>query len=149
MSWERVCGGWWGVGGREVSTCRETPGEHPAQAVDWGHFPIFSISGCSFFAFTLVLSAAAKLSCSYSGFSSPRVEWKFTHGDITSLVCYNNKITGELLTSLLPAWAVEGLIDCAWIPGEGYAQVPWPPDRPSWGKERAPCALGAAGTCVS
>uniref|UniRef100_A0A8D0IAE7 Junctional adhesion molecule A n=2 Tax=Sus scrofa TaxID=9823 RepID=A0A8D0IAE7_PIG len=35
----------------------------------------------------------AKLSCSYSGFSSPRVEWKFTHGDITSLVCYNNKIT--------------------------------------------------------
>uniref|UniRef100_A0A8D1G4Q1 Junctional adhesion molecule A n=2 Tax=Sus scrofa TaxID=9823 RepID=A0A8D1G4Q1_PIG len=37
----------------------------------------------------------AKLSCSYSGFSSPRVEWKFTHGDITSLVCYNNKITAS------------------------------------------------------
>uniref|UniRef100_A0A3Q1MSB5 Junctional adhesion molecule A n=2 Tax=Bos TaxID=9903 RepID=A0A3Q1MSB5_BOVIN len=35
----------------------------------------------------------AKLSCSYSGFSSPRVEWKFTHGDIRGLVCYNNKIT--------------------------------------------------------
>uniref|UniRef100_A0A8C0CJ03 Junctional adhesion molecule A n=1 Tax=Balaenoptera musculus TaxID=9771 RepID=A0A8C0CJ03_BALMU len=35
----------------------------------------------------------AKLSCSYSGFSSPRVEWKFAHGDITSLVCYRNKIT--------------------------------------------------------
>ncbi|XP_070251909.1 junctional adhesion molecule A [Myotis yumanensis] len=35
----------------------------------------------------------AKLSCSYSGFSSPRVEWKFAQGDITSLVCYNNKIT--------------------------------------------------------
>ncbi|KAB1260559.1 Junctional adhesion molecule A [Camelus dromedarius] len=37
----------------------------------------------------------ATLSCSYSGFSSPRVEWKFTHGDITSLVCYNNKITAS------------------------------------------------------
>uniref|UniRef100_A0A7N5JUK8 Junctional adhesion molecule A n=1 Tax=Ailuropoda melanoleuca TaxID=9646 RepID=A0A7N5JUK8_AILME len=35
----------------------------------------------------------AKLSCSYSGFSSPRVEWKFAQGDVTSLVCYNNKIT--------------------------------------------------------
>ncbi|XP_045694640.1 junctional adhesion molecule A [Phyllostomus hastatus] len=35
----------------------------------------------------------AKLSCSYSGFSAPRVEWKFAQGDITSLVCYNNKIT--------------------------------------------------------
>uniref|UniRef100_A0A673UB83 Junctional adhesion molecule A n=1 Tax=Suricata suricatta TaxID=37032 RepID=A0A673UB83_SURSU len=35
----------------------------------------------------------AKLSCSYSGFSSPRVEWKFTKGGITRLVCYNNKIT--------------------------------------------------------
>ncbi|XP_066227384.1 junctional adhesion molecule A [Saccopteryx leptura] len=34
-----------------------------------------------------------KLSCSYSGFSSPRVEWKFAQGDITSLVCYNSKIT--------------------------------------------------------
>ncbi|XP_039102387.1 junctional adhesion molecule A isoform X2 [Hyaena hyaena] len=37
----------------------------------------------------------AKLSCSYSGFTSPRVEWKFTRGDITSLVCYNNKITAS------------------------------------------------------
>nr|KAF6413160.1 F11 receptor [Molossus molossus] len=35
----------------------------------------------------------AKLSCIYSGFSSPRIEWKFAQGDITSLVCYNNKIT--------------------------------------------------------
>ncbi|XP_054443855.1 junctional adhesion molecule A [Pteronotus mesoamericanus] len=35
----------------------------------------------------------AKLSCSFSGFSSPRVEWKFAQGDITSLVCYNSKIT--------------------------------------------------------
>ncbi|KAM8817795.1 junctional adhesion molecule A isoform 1-T2 [Rhynchonycteris naso] len=34
-----------------------------------------------------------KLSCSYSGFSYPRVEWKFAQGDITSLVCYNSKIT--------------------------------------------------------
>uniref|UniRef100_A0A8C9DSA0 Junctional adhesion molecule A n=1 Tax=Prolemur simus TaxID=1328070 RepID=A0A8C9DSA0_PROSS len=33
------------------------------------------------------------LSCSYTGFSSPRVEWKFVRGDTTSLVCYNNKIT--------------------------------------------------------
>ncbi|XP_045311211.1 junctional adhesion molecule A isoform X1 [Leopardus geoffroyi] len=37
----------------------------------------------------------AKLSCSYSGFSNPRVEWKFAHGDITSLVCYKNKITAS------------------------------------------------------
>lgn len=37
----------------------------------------------------------AKLSCSYSGFSSPRVEWKFAQGDTTSLVCYNNKITAS------------------------------------------------------
>ncbi|XP_016065938.1 PREDICTED: junctional adhesion molecule A [Miniopterus natalensis] len=35
----------------------------------------------------------AKLPCTYSDFSSPRVEWKFAQGDITSLVCYNNKIT--------------------------------------------------------
>ncbi|KAI2520010.1 F11R isoform 3 [Pan troglodytes] len=34
-----------------------------------------------------------KLSCAYSGFSSPRVEWKFDQGDTTRLVCYNNKIT--------------------------------------------------------
>uniref|UniRef100_A0A8C7A0S1 Junctional adhesion molecule A n=1 Tax=Neovison vison TaxID=452646 RepID=A0A8C7A0S1_NEOVI len=38
-------------------------------------------------------NSPAKLLCSYSGFSSPRVEWKFAQGDITSLVCYNNKIT--------------------------------------------------------
>lgn len=37
----------------------------------------------------------AKLPCSYSGFSSPRVEWKFAQGDTTSLVCYNNKITAS------------------------------------------------------
>ncbi|XP_077647244.1 junctional adhesion molecule A isoform X2 [Urocitellus parryii] len=36
-----------------------------------------------------------KLPCSYSGFSSPRVEWKFVQGDTTSLVCYNNKITAS------------------------------------------------------
>ncbi|OWK04519.1 F11R [Cervus elaphus hippelaphus] len=41
------------------------------------------------------LETTAKLSCSYSGFSSPRVEWKFTHGDIRGLVCYNNKITAS------------------------------------------------------
>ncbi|XP_006895606.1 PREDICTED: junctional adhesion molecule A [Elephantulus edwardii] len=35
------------------------------------------------------------LYCSYSGFSSPRVEWKFVHGDTTSLVCYNSKITAS------------------------------------------------------
>ncbi|XP_072500073.1 junctional adhesion molecule A [Notamacropus eugenii] len=33
------------------------------------------------------------LRCSYSGFSSPRVEWKFVRGSTTSLVCYDNKIT--------------------------------------------------------
>lgn len=35
------------------------------------------------------------LSCSYSGFTSPRVEWKFTNGDTTSLVCYDSKITAS------------------------------------------------------
>uniref|UniRef100_A0A2K5D7I6 Junctional adhesion molecule A n=1 Tax=Aotus nancymaae TaxID=37293 RepID=A0A2K5D7I6_AOTNA len=38
---------------------------------------------------------AVKLSCTYSGFSSPRVEWKFDHGDTTRLVCYNSKITSS------------------------------------------------------
>ncbi|KAM9242112.1 junctional adhesion molecule A [Dugong dugon] len=37
----------------------------------------------------------AMLSCSYSGFSSPRVEWKFAQGDTTSLVCYNSNITAS------------------------------------------------------
>ncbi|XP_023555607.1 junctional adhesion molecule A [Octodon degus] len=36
-----------------------------------------------------------KLDCAYSGFSSPRVEWKFVHGDTTRLVCYSNKITAS------------------------------------------------------
>ncbi|XP_055993819.1 junctional adhesion molecule A [Sorex fumeus] len=40
-------------------------------------------------------NSTATLTCSYSGYSSPRVEWKFTHGDVTSLVCYNNKITAS------------------------------------------------------
>ncbi|XP_077012757.1 junctional adhesion molecule A [Tamandua tetradactyla] len=35
----------------------------------------------------------AKLSCSYSGFVSPRVEWKFAQGNTASLVSFNNKIT--------------------------------------------------------
>uniref|UniRef100_A0A7N4PGW5 Junctional adhesion molecule A n=1 Tax=Sarcophilus harrisii TaxID=9305 RepID=A0A7N4PGW5_SARHA len=35
----------------------------------------------------------ATLSCYYSGFSSPRVEWKFVQGSTTSLVCYDSKIT--------------------------------------------------------
>ncbi|OBS82758.1 hypothetical protein A6R68_23245, partial [Neotoma lepida] len=34
-----------------------------------------------------------KLSCTYSGFSSPRVEWKFVQGGTTTLVCYNSQIT--------------------------------------------------------
>ncbi|XP_006861825.1 PREDICTED: junctional adhesion molecule A [Chrysochloris asiatica] len=37
----------------------------------------------------------ATLSCSHSGFSSARVEWKFVQGDITSLVCFNNKVTAS------------------------------------------------------
>ncbi|XP_045154354.1 junctional adhesion molecule A [Echinops telfairi] len=37
----------------------------------------------------------ARLTCIYSGFSNPRVEWKFVQGDTTSLVCYNNKITAS------------------------------------------------------
>ncbi|XP_040859308.1 junctional adhesion molecule A [Ochotona curzoniae] len=36
-----------------------------------------------------------KLPCTYSGFSNPRVEWKFVQGSTTSLVCYNNKITAS------------------------------------------------------
>ncbi|KAM6217241.1 junctional adhesion molecule A [Rhynchocyon petersi] len=40
-------------------------------------------------------NSPATLQCSYSGFSSPRVEWKFVQGDTTSLVCYNNKITAS------------------------------------------------------
>lgn len=50
--------------------------------------------------------AAVKLSCSYSGFVSPRVEWKFAQGDTTSLVCYNNKITGQ--SARLPPWDPPG-----------------------------------------
>ncbi|XP_008578458.1 PREDICTED: junctional adhesion molecule A [Galeopterus variegatus] len=37
----------------------------------------------------------AKLSCTFSGFSSPRVEWKFVQGQTTSFVCYDNKITSS------------------------------------------------------
>ncbi|XP_078011153.1 junctional adhesion molecule A isoform X2 [Phascolarctos cinereus] len=37
----------------------------------------------------------ATLSCSYAGFSSPRVEWKFVQGSTTSLVCYDSKITAS------------------------------------------------------
>lgn len=95
----RAARGWGsGAGG---SGCR-SPGtwrERPARATVAGHFP-FPMCCCSFLLFTSVLSAAAKLLCSYSGFSSPRVEWKFAQGDITSLVCYNNKITGELFSFL-------------------------------------------------
>ena len=69
-----------------------------------------SIYCCSFLPLTWILSAAAKLSCSYSGFSSPRVEWKFTHGDIRGLVCYNNKITGESLHLLADCLLVDGLV---------------------------------------
>ncbi|XP_032752306.1 junctional adhesion molecule A-like, partial [Rattus rattus] len=36
---------------------------------------------------------SVKLPCIYSGFSSPRVEWKFVQGTTTALVCYNNQIT--------------------------------------------------------
>ncbi|XP_074044222.1 junctional adhesion molecule A [Macrotis lagotis] len=35
------------------------------------------------------------LPCHYSGFSVPRVEWKFVRGSTTSLVCYDNKITAS------------------------------------------------------
>lgn len=40
-------------------------------------------------------NSPATLTCSYTGYSSPRVEWKFTRGDVTSLVCYNGKITAS------------------------------------------------------
>lgn len=35
------------------------------------------------------------LSCTYSGFASPRVEWKFVQDGTTSLVCYNSQITAS------------------------------------------------------
>ncbi|XP_004688147.2 PREDICTED: junctional adhesion molecule A [Condylura cristata] len=35
------------------------------------------------------------LSCSFSGFSSPRVEWKFTNRTGTTLVCHDSKITAS------------------------------------------------------
>lgn len=38
---------------------------------------------------------SVKLSCTYSGFSSPRVEWKFVQGSTTTLVCYNSQITAS------------------------------------------------------
>lgn len=126
-----------GKGGEQV----QTPGEHPAQTVVWGHFPSFSIYCCFFLPLTLILSVAAKLSCSYSGFSSPRVEWKFAHGDITSLVCYNNKITGESLHLLADCLGCRGLTLGLKSPG--------PSCRLSWGKKRAPCALGATVTSFS
>ncbi|XP_036624851.1 junctional adhesion molecule A isoform X2 [Trichosurus vulpecula] len=37
----------------------------------------------------------ATLPCSYMGFSSPRVEWKFVRGSTTTLVCYDSKITAS------------------------------------------------------
>ncbi|XP_004613813.1 junctional adhesion molecule A [Sorex araneus] len=40
-------------------------------------------------------NSPATLSCSYTGYASPRVEWKYTHGDVTGLVYYNGKITAS------------------------------------------------------
>lgn len=73
--------------------------------------------GAAFFlSLILVLSVAVKLSCTYSGFSSPRVEWKFVQGDTTTLVCYNSQITGNLshLLRLQGHWYWP-----AWVPGVG------------------------------
>lgn len=82
-------------GGRGGWEQVQAPGDCIQRRLKLGtDFP-FPVCCCSFLPLTFVSSAAAKLSCSYSGFSSPRVEWKFAQGDITSLVCYNNKITGE------------------------------------------------------
>lgn len=55
------------------------------------------VGGSPFLSLMSALSAAVKLSCTYSGFSSPRVEWKFVQGDTTTLVCYNSQITGKLI----------------------------------------------------
>ncbi|ELV13274.1 Junctional adhesion molecule A [Tupaia chinensis] len=55
----------------------------------------------------LILSAAATLSCSYSGFSSPRVEWKFAHGGDSQLVCFNNKITASYASRV--AFSLNGI----------------------------------------
>ncbi|KAG8507792.1 Junctional adhesion molecule A, partial [Galemys pyrenaicus] len=38
---------------------------------------------------------AVTLPCSFLGFSSPRVEWKFTNRTGTTLVCHDNKITAS------------------------------------------------------
>lgn len=94
-------GGGWGE--REASRGRPLGNIQPTWCFG-------SIYCCSFLQLTWILPAAAKLSCSYSGFSSPRVEWKFTHGDIRGLVCYNNKITGESLHLLADCLFVEGLV---------------------------------------
>lgn len=89
--------------------------------------PAFSIC-CCFLPFTLISSVAAKLSCSYSGFSSPRVEWKFAQGDITSLVCYNNKITGESSTWVPgPQSLPTSLLSCLNVTGTTSPSSPAPP----------------------
>ncbi|XP_006163158.1 junctional adhesion molecule A [Tupaia chinensis] len=49
----------------------------------------------------------ATLSCSYSGFSSPRVEWKFAHGGDSQLVCFNNKITASYASRV--AFSLNGI----------------------------------------
>lgn len=113
-SWAAVQGGG-AEGGKQV---RLGPGGRAAQSRRRSLGP-FSSSVCrrSFVPLTFALPTAAKLSCSYSGFSNPRVEWKFAHGDITSLVCYKNKITGEL-PHLLPGGLGCGGVDGAGPPGE-------------------------------
>lgn len=85
-----------------------------------------------------VSPAAAKLLCSYSGFRSPRVEWKFAQGDTTSLVCYNSKITGESLRPTPPP-RLWGAVP-ARIPGVGAPRhsgpglltaLPWAAEAPA------------------
>lgn len=111
----RLCRGGGAEGGEQV---RLGPGGRAAQSRPCSLGPFsFSICRRSFIRLTFALPTAAKLSCSYSGFSNPRVEWKFAHGDITSLVCYKNKITGEL-PQLLPGGLGCGGVDGAGPPGE-------------------------------
>lgn len=105
MSWEGLGTGGWGVVGGA------------------GQGPVFSYLLLLPSAH-IDLSVAAKLSCSYSGFSSPRVEWKFAQGDITSLVCYNNKITGESSTWLPgPQGLPTSSLRCLGVTGTSFSQL--------------------------
>uniref|UniRef100_A0A4X2LWV9 Junctional adhesion molecule A n=1 Tax=Vombatus ursinus TaxID=29139 RepID=A0A4X2LWV9_VOMUR len=72
----------------------------------------------------------ATLHCSYVGFSSPRVEWKFVRGSTTSLVCYDSKITvpPSKPTVSIPSSATIGnrvVLTCSEEDGSPPPQYQW------------------------